>query len=79
METIQFKTNINCSGCVAKVTPVLNEVAGKDNWKVDIEKPGKVLTVSASSLDEKKIKAAVEKAGFVMERIGKSPVSSLQL
>lgn len=70
METVQFKTNINCSGCVAKVTPVLNEVAGKDNWKVDTEKPGKVLTVSAGSLDEKQIQAAVENAGFIVERIG---------
>jgi len=70
METVQFKTNINCSGCVAKVTPVLNEVAGKNNWKVETEKPGKPLTVSAESLDEKEIKAALEKAGFTAEKIG---------
>lgn len=70
METVQFKTNINCSGCVAKVTPVLNEAVGKDNWKVDTEKPGKVLTVSVDSLDEQEIKTAVQKAGFTAEKIG---------
>lgn len=35
METLQFKTNINCSGCVAKVTPELNETEGIWHWNVD--------------------------------------------
>lgn len=70
MKTIQFKTNINCSGCVAKVTPVLDEVAGKDHWKVDTVNPAKVLTVETEEVDEKKIKAAVEQAGFKVEKIG---------
>jgi hypothetical protein len=25
MKTLKFKTNINCGGCLAKVTPFLNE------------------------------------------------------
>lgn len=40
MENQSFKTNINCSGCVARVTNKLNETVGKDNWQVDTEKPG---------------------------------------
>ncbi len=28
METLKFKTNINCGGCVAKVTPELNATEG---------------------------------------------------
>ena len=70
METVQFKTNIKCSGCIAKVTPALNETAGADNWKVDIENPDKVLTVSATGLSEHEIKSAVEKAGFKAEKLG---------
>jgi copper chaperone len=69
METVQFKTNIKCSGCVAKVTPVLNELAGTDNWEVDVNKPEKILTVSAKGLTEEAIKTAVEKAGFKAEKI----------
>ena len=70
METVQFKTNIKCSGCIAKVTPALNELAGSDNWEVDINKPEKVLTVSANGLTEEQIRTAIEKAGFKAEKIG---------
>jgi copper chaperone CopZ len=69
METVQFKTNIKCSGCIAKVTPILNELAGIENWEVDIDKPEKILTVSANGLKEEEIKTAVEKAGFKAEKI----------
>ena len=69
METVQFKTNIKCSGCIAKVTPILNELAGIDNWKVDIDKPEKILTVSANGLKEQEIKTAVEKMGFKAEKM----------
>jgi copper chaperone len=50
MKTIQFKTNIKCSGCVATVTPGLNKTAGENNWTVDLQSPDKVLTVSAEGL-----------------------------
>jgi copper chaperone len=68
MKTLQFKTNIKCAGCLAKVTPVLNETAGENNWKVDTENPDKILTVSTDNLTEAEIKAAVEKAGFKAEK-----------
>lgn len=64
METVQFKTNIKCTGCIAGVTPFLNEVAGEDNWEVDLKTADKVLTVSTEKANELEIKQAVEKAGY---------------
>jgi len=70
METLQFKTTIKCSGCIAQVTPVLDEVIGKDKWTVDIGRPDKMLTVTVTDPGEvKKIQAAVEKAGFKAEQL----------
>ena len=46
MKTIQVKTNIIYGSCIAKVTPVLNETFGENNWKVDTQNPKKILTVS---------------------------------
>lgn len=66
METKQFKTNIMCSSCIAKVTPVLNETFGENNWKVDTQNPNKILTVSTSN-NENDIVKAVEKAGYKAE------------
>jgi copper chaperone CopZ len=64
METIQLKTNIKCSGCIAKATPFLNEVVGEDNWEVNIKDPNKVLTVAADKVTKNDIIKAVEKAGY---------------
>jgi copper chaperone len=67
MEKVQFKTNIKCSGCIAKATPFLDEAVGRENWRVDIENPAKILSVD--SADEKKVVEAVEKAGFKAEKL----------
>lgn len=69
METLQFKTNINCGGCVAKVTPSLNEAAGEGNWKVDTQNPKKILSVTSDKLDDADIIKAVQKAGFKAEEL----------
>ncbi len=69
MSTKQFKTNINCSGCVEKVKPVLNEAFGESNWKVDTADPKKILTVSASNADEADVIKVVEKAGYRAEKL----------
>jgi copper chaperone len=69
MKQYQFKTNINCSGCVAKVTPVLNGNPGVKEWQVDTVNPNKVLTVKTDNLQVKEVKAMVEKAGFKAEQI----------
>ena len=68
METITFKTNMKCSGCVEKITPALNELAGENHWKVDLQNPDKTLTISSEHLQEERIKAAVEKAGFKLDK-----------
>ena len=68
MEPIKFKTDIKCSGCVAKVTPHLNEAVGEQNWNVDVSNPSKILSVVGET-NESKIKEAVQKAGFKIEKV----------
>jgi len=64
--TYTFKTNINCGGCVAQVTPFLDrEEIG--SWKVDTEKPDKILTIESEKIDEEAIMALVKEAGFKIE------------
>ena len=68
MDALTFKTTIKCSGCVAKATPFLNEVAGEDNWEVDITNPDKILRIEADgNLSAAEVVAAVEKAGYKAE------------
>ena len=71
MNTARFKTNIKCSGCVAKVTPFLNSTVGEDNWEVDVQNSDKILTIQMDTdLSQIEIVQAVEQAGFKAESIG---------
>lgn len=71
MEIVQFKTNINCGGCIAKVTPFLNQEKGVKEWKVDTVNPDKILTVEKEGVSEDEIIATVKKAGFSIEPLRK--------
>ncbi|AIZ65449.1 hypothetical protein PK28_17410 (plasmid) [Hymenobacter sp. DG25B] len=67
MKTLQFKTNINCGGCIKAVTPALNQEAGAGNWQVDTANPDKILTVTTDQLTAEQIVAVVENAGFEIQ------------
>lgn len=69
MKTLKFKTNINCGGCVAAVTPHLSKETGIKEWNVDTKNADKILTVETESLDAEDVKNVVEKAGFKAESI----------
>lgn len=62
----KFKTNINCGGCIEKVTPFLNR-EGVETWEVDTQNPKKILSVESSSLSKNEIMAIVQEAGFSIE------------
>lgn len=64
MKTLKFKTNINCGGCVSKVTPFLNKQEGVDSWEVDTDNPDRILTVESNGASEEDVKATLQKIGF---------------
>lgn len=68
MNTLKFKTNIKCTGCISKASPLLNEKLGAGNWEVDIMTLKKTLTVT-SDLDENDVIAIVNESGFTAETI----------
>lgn len=66
-KTLQFKTNINCGGCVAKVTPFLNDAYGICHWEVDTTNKDKILSVHSEGITEEEVIQKVQKAGFKIE------------
>ena len=66
-KNLQFKTNINCGGCVASVKPHLDNADGICHWKVDTTNKDKVLTVKSEGMTEQEIIDTVKKAGFTIE------------
>ena len=68
-ETFVFKTNINCSGCVAKITPILDAKDGIETWTVDTTNRDKILSVNPNGISKKEIIDTVQKAGFKIENL----------
>lgn len=69
MKTLKFKTNINCGGCIATVTPHLNQIKGIGKWSVDTLNPMKVLTVETSELTSETVIEKLKEAGYKAELI----------
>jgi len=70
METLKFKTNINCGGCIATVTPALNELKDIQHWEVDIANPDKILTVNADdNLTAGQVIDALKQKGYKAEKV----------
>ena len=69
MKTVQYKTNMNCSGCTDTVSPFLDGVPEIKKWEVDTTSKDKVLTVDFDGTNEEIIIKKVEEAGFKIEKI----------
>jgi len=68
METLKFKTNIKCGGCIATVTPFLNADENIEKWGVDLLSADRVMTVETNHSSEEVTKL-VKKAGYTAEEI----------
>lgn len=71
--TYKFKTNINCSGCVAKVTPFLEANNQIKSWHVDTASPYKILTIETDELTPDMMKVIVNNAGYNAEEFSATP------
>lgn len=69
METLKFKTNVNCGGCIATITPHMNQVEGIEKWSVDTANPQKILTVEATGLQPEIIIETLKNAGYRAEKV----------
>ncbi|GAB4094045.1 heavy-metal-associated domain-containing protein [Flaviaesturariibacter terrae] len=67
----QFRTNINCGGCVKAVTPQLNAATNIKSWNVDTNHPEKILTVETDGLTAEAVCSLVQKAGFKAEPLAR--------
>jgi copper chaperone len=64
MKILKFKTNVNCGGCIANVTPHLNQAKGIVKWSVDTSNPLKILTIETAELTSEEIIEVMKNAGY---------------
>lgn len=68
-ETMKFKTNINCGGCVEKVAAALDAEPGICHWDVDTTSKDRILSVHPEGITKEQVMDAVQKSGFNIEPI----------
>ncbi|WP_428742037.1 heavy-metal-associated domain-containing protein [Tenacibaculum sp.] len=61
---LQFKTNLNCGGCVSKIQLDLDNASGICHWNVDTNNEDKILTVSSKGITEEEVIAIIKSKGF---------------
>ena len=66
METLKFKTNIKCGGCIATVTPFLDAKEEISSWAVNTDSPDKILTVEGN-VNALTVIETLNEAGFQAE------------
>ena len=65
---LQFKTNLNCGGCVSKVKADLDSADGICEWNVDTANSDKILTIQSNgNISEDEIIGIIKKKGFKIE------------
>ncbi|CAM3456182.1 hypothetical protein D3C87_860500 [compost metagenome] len=64
-KNIQFKTNLNCGGCVSKVSADLDNAAGICEWSVDTSNSDKILTVKSKGISEEEVIEIIKRKGFI--------------
>jgi copper chaperone len=69
MNTLKFKTNVKCGGCIATVTPHLNQAKGIISWNVDTNNPDKILSVESENVAPEEITAILNGVGYQAELI----------
>ena len=62
-ETLSYKVRgVHCAHCVAAIKQEVAAVAGVEWVEVDLE--AKTVTVSGSALDDERLRAAIDEAGY---------------
>lgn len=69
MKTLKFQTNVKCGGCVATITPFLNQEKGISSWNVDLASPQRILAIETEELTSVEIVEVMKKAGYVANPI----------
>jgi copper chaperone len=69
MERIRLKTSLKCNGCVATITPYLNNLKGLEKWSVDLNDPQRILTADISGINPEDVIAVLKNAGYYAEKM----------
>ena len=69
METIILKTDLSCKHCVANIEPLLKENTQIADYKIDLEHPDRLVTISSNNASIAAIISQFKSAGYSAEKL----------
>ena len=69
MKELKFKSNINCTGCLSKVKPVLDSEDKIETWEVDLQSDDRILTLKTNDMEVEEVQGKLAEVGFEAEEI----------
>ena len=69
MNTMIFKTNAKCEGCLAKIEEILQGKISREEWNLDLADSNRPLTVASDKLAADDVVELISKAGFKIEQM----------
>ena len=62
MQTLRFKTDLKCAGCMYAIKPYMDALEGIESWDVDLDSKEKIVEVVTKTATKDEIKKAIEDA-----------------
>ncbi|MCL5030526.1 MAG: hypothetical protein M1480_16055 [Bacteroidetes bacterium] len=69
MKTLKFITNLKDSKSVESLKDQLDKINGIIEWKVDLNNPGKIITLKVENLSSETIARTIFAAGFRSQEV----------
>ena len=69
MNTMIFKTNAKCEGCLAKIEEILQGKISREDWNLDLSDSNRPLIVASDKLAADDVVELISKAGFKIEQM----------
>ncbi|MFW5915881.1 MAG: heavy-metal-associated domain-containing protein [Bacteroidota bacterium] len=62
MQTLKFKTDLKCAGCMYAIKPYMDALEGIESWDVDLNSKDKIVKVVTKTASKEEIQEAIEDA-----------------
>lgn len=69
MNTMIFKTNAKCEGCLAKIEEILQGKISREEWNLDLSDSNRPLIVASDKLAADDVVELISKAGLKIEQM----------
>lgn len=69
MNTMIFKTNAKCEGCLAKIEEILQGKIRREEWNLDLSDSNRPLAVASDKLAADDVVELISKAGFKIKQM----------